>query len=87
MTRPLVDDIAVYRAVNGDPVWLSAPERAEAVRRMNAAGAHDSVIAGTLRLTVRTVLRIRARHNLGPACGKTWCCCGRHANTTSRGAA
>lgn len=49
-----IDEIAVERAMNGDPVRLDNAERAEAARRLLAAGLLPSQIAQRLRLSGRT---------------------------------
>ncbi|WP_404351866.1 helix-turn-helix domain-containing protein [Phycicoccus jejuensis] len=59
---PLVDSVAVSRAVEGghpQGIELSRPERLMATRRLAAAGASDSEIADRLGVSTRTVLRIR----------------------------
>lgn len=57
--RAPVDEIAVQRAVHGDPVHLRPAERAEAVRRLTAAGHSAADIAARLHTTTRTVVRNR----------------------------
>lgn len=60
-----VDEIAVARAVAGDPpAHLTIRERAEAVRVLHSRGYNDQQIARTVRITDRTVLRIRNRQGL-----------------------
>lgn len=54
-----LDDIAVERAMQGDPVPLTEAERAEAIRRLAARGLSDTAIAKLLHCTARTVLRWR----------------------------
>lgn len=56
-----VDEVAVYRAMHGDPVRLTKPERREAVRQLTHAGASARVIADRLRVSDRTVKRDRVR--------------------------
>lgn len=56
---PIVDEIAVERACNGDPVTLTVAERAEAVRLMTAKGMTARQIAERLRMAERTVVRYR----------------------------
>ena len=57
--RAPVDEVAVQRALHGDPVHLRPAERAEAVRRLTAAGHSAADIAERLRTTTRTVVRHR----------------------------
>lgn len=54
-----MDEIAVERAMNGDPVSLTTTERAEAIRRLAARGVSDSTIAKRLHCSDKTVLRVR----------------------------
>ncbi|WP_229053188.1 hypothetical protein [Aeromicrobium sp. Leaf350] len=61
-----IDDLAVERAVGGEPPeQLSLAERAEVIRRMNAQGATDSIIGARVGLTARAVQKIR--QNMGLA--------------------
>jgi len=55
----LVDEVAVMRAVAGDRVELTATERAEAVGRLAAAGLCNNEIGARIRVSGRTVQRIR----------------------------
>lgn len=55
----LVDEVAVMRAVAGEPVPLTATERAEAVGRLAAVGLCDNEIGARIRVSGRTVQRIR----------------------------
>lgn len=54
-----LDEIAIERAMHGDPVRLTEPERAEAIRRLAARGLSDNAIATRLHCDNRTVLRWR----------------------------
>lgn len=55
-----VDEVAVWRAVHGDPpALLSRSERVAAAIRMATAGRPDAHIAGHLGVSVRTVERWR----------------------------
>jgi DNA-binding CsgD family transcriptional regulator len=54
------DEIAVQRALHGDAVHLRPVERAEAVRRLTAAGRSAADIAALLGTTKRSVVRHRA---------------------------
>ena len=61
-----VDHIAVERAVNGHPpARLTIAERAAAVMRLTDRGVSTAVIAERLRITTRTVRRIRRREVAG----------------------
>ncbi|MGW6535395.1 helix-turn-helix domain-containing protein [Streptomyces sp. NPDC055051] len=56
------DEIAVERAVSGDPpARLTPRERAAAVRQLNRRGYSASQIAERVGCTPRTVYRIRSR--------------------------
>lgn len=57
--RAAFDDVAVHRAMHGDPVALRPAERAEVVRRLTAAGLPAVEIAARLRITARAVTRHR----------------------------
>lgn len=57
---PILDEIAVHRAMHGDDVHLLPPERAEVVRRLTAAGLSSAEIAARLRTTQRSVVRHRS---------------------------
>lgn len=54
-----VDEIAVERAMKGDPVALTSRERDEAFRRLAERGVSDEQIAQRLGVADRTVLRWR----------------------------
>lgn len=56
-----LDEVAVERAMNGDPVALTKAERAEVVRRLTARGLPVRQIAERLHTTSRTITRVRAR--------------------------
>lgn len=58
-TKHDVDEMAVERAVAGDPVDLTVAERREVVRRLHAQGFNDVQIARRAGFTDRTALRIR----------------------------
>ena len=61
-THPIIDPIAVERAVAGDgDVHLYPRERDEAVRRLTLRGLSESQIADRLTVTRRTVTRCKAR--------------------------
>lgn len=60
ITARAVDEVAVERAMLGDPVKLTKTERAEAVRRLTAAGVGAAQIGARLGTTHRTVQRDRA---------------------------
>lgn len=65
-----VDQVAVERAVAGDPpVGMTRGERVEAVRLLALAGLSDSQIAVQLRIQVRSVERLRADNEI--ACGRS----------------
>lgn len=64
---PSVDDVAVERAASGEAVTLSTAEREEAVRRLNHRGLNDKQIATRLRISDRSVLRIRQRCDIPAA--------------------
>lgn len=57
---PVLDEIAVERAMVGDPVRLTKLERDEVVRRLTARGVSAWEIGRRLRTTGRTVQRRRA---------------------------
>ncbi|PWJ23301.1 Homeodomain-like domain-containing protein [Branchiibius hedensis] len=63
-THDLVDEVAVLRAVAGDRVGLTVTERAEAVRRLAATGLSDNEIGVRIRVTSRTVQRIRKEFDI-----------------------
>lgn len=58
------DEDAVNRAVEGDDVTLTPPQRRIAVKTLHGYGLNDLEIAARLRCSDRTVLRIRL-HELG----------------------
>jgi transcriptional regulator with XRE-family HTH domain len=58
-TRTALDEIAIGRAMRGGHVALRPAERAEAARRLTAAGLPASEIAARLDITKRSVTRIR----------------------------
>jgi hypothetical protein len=62
--RTIVDDVAIEEAIRGQRVVLTSPERAEAIRRLNAAALSDAQIAARLHPDVRSVLRIRQKHQI-----------------------
>lgn len=55
-----VDEIAVQRAMRGQPVRLTPAERREAVHRLTRAGLSAAQIAARLRVAQRSVVRHRA---------------------------
>lgn len=57
---PLVDEIAVERAMRDQPVRLTTPERRVAAERLTAVGLSAAQIAARLRVTQRTIVRYRA---------------------------
>ena len=57
---PVIDEIAVERACDGDPVHLTPAERAKAVALLDAKHVPTPEIARRLRVTQRTVQRRRA---------------------------
>ena len=59
-----VDPVAIERAIAGDAITLTHAERVEAVRITAARGNSDAEIAQRLRVTARTVQRIRTEHNI-----------------------
>jgi hypothetical protein len=66
MTRALpvddgiIDDIAIERAMHGDPVPLTPAERLEAVRRMTDRGWSASQIGQRIGCDKRSVVRWRS---------------------------
>jgi hypothetical protein len=56
----IIDEIAIERAMSGDMVWLTMPERLEAVRLMTERGWPASRIAERMHATKRSVVRWRA---------------------------
>jgi hypothetical protein len=60
-----IDEIAVQRAVNGDPpAHLTQAEREEAVRRLHARGLNDRQIGERLGVQRAWARKIRARLGL-----------------------
>lgn len=57
---PAFDEVAVQRAMRGDPVHLRPVERAEAIRRLTGQGLSASEIAERLNTTPRSVTRHRS---------------------------
>lgn len=55
----IVDDVAVERAMNGQPVRLTPTERREAVARLTRRGLSARRIAELLHTTSRTIVRVR----------------------------
>lgn len=68
MTAEL-DEIAIERAMAGDPVPLQPTERIEAVRRLTARHYSTAQIAERLGISPRSVARIRQQHRT-PADGR-----------------
>lgn len=60
--RPPMDEIAIERAMLGEPVKLSNRERAEAVRRLAERGLSDAQIGDLLGIATRSVFRVRDQH-------------------------
>lgn len=56
-----VDPIAVERAVLGERMRLTVPERHEVIQRLTASGLSANQIADRLGVAQRTVTRYRAR--------------------------
>jgi DNA-binding NarL/FixJ family response regulator len=56
-----VDPIAVERAIGGERMPLTVPERLAATQRLTAAGMSANEIALRLGVASRTVTRYRAR--------------------------
>jgi len=56
---PYIDEIAVERAMNGEPIKLTYPERLYAVQRLHRRRWSDGRIARTLHVDDRTILRNR----------------------------
>lgn len=64
-SRHLPDEVAVARAVAGDPPASMLPgERVEAVRQLAAQALTDDAIADRLRIADRSVSRIRADYGI-----------------------
>jgi len=66
----VLDEVAVERAMSGDPVQLTKPERVEAISRLATRGMSDSQIAARLHCVPETVFRWRKEHEL--ASGSEW---------------
>ena len=62
--REEVDEVAVARALSGEPVQLTYLERVAAVRALAALGHSDAEVAERLGVADRTVQRIRAQHQI-----------------------
>ena len=60
-----VDEVAVYRLLNGEAVKSTRGERLEAVRTLTEKGNSASRIADLMRTTQRSVTRYRALNRLG----------------------
>lgn len=68
MTRPEPDHAVVARAVAGDPPpYMTVAEREAAVAQLNEQGLSDAEIAVRIRITDRSVYRIRLRRGITPA--------------------
>ncbi len=63
-----VDHARVLRFCDGEALTLNVRERRLAVAGLARRGMADSVIAARLGISVRTVLRVRERHDIGPGC-------------------
>ena len=60
-----VDEVAVERAMSGDrPVYMTAPERLEVIRRLAAKALPDSVIAARLHVTTNNVQHLRQKNGI-----------------------
>ncbi len=58
--REEVDEVAVWRAVNGDrPAYMNIAERIEATRQLTGRGVSTSEIARMLGVEVNSVARYR----------------------------
>jgi DNA-binding NarL/FixJ family response regulator len=64
--RDDIDDIAVERAMYGDPIVLTLPERKLAVQLLSSRGHSALEIACRLRIAPRTVARYRAAERAQP---------------------
>lgn len=60
----VLDEIAVERAMGGDPVQLTQTERAEVIRRLASRGDSDAAIASRLHCDPMTVVRWRRDHEI-----------------------
>lgn len=58
------DEVAVERAMHGDPVPLAKGERVEVIRRLSARGSSDSAIAERLHCDPMTVFHWRKEHGI-----------------------
>ena len=56
-----IDPVAVERAISGDAIRLTVPERVEVVRQLTARGLSANEIAGQLGVAHRSVTRYRAK--------------------------
>lgn len=63
-----VDHARVQRFCDGETLALNVRERRLAVAGLARRGMTDPVIAARLGISVRTVLRVRERHDIGPGC-------------------
>ena len=54
----IVDEVAIKRAMTGEPVRLTRPERAEAVRLLMVKGHTVAVVAGLLRMSCTQVTKL-----------------------------
>ena len=61
-----VDEMAVERALSGDPPRLTRAERREVTRILTARGYSATQIASRLRTSPRTVIRYRAELRIPP---------------------
>ena len=69
-TRPgeaVLDEIAIERAMNGEPVTLTAAECQEAVTRLTARGHSAQRICGLMNMSHRAVARMRATRSTSAA--------------------
>lgn len=64
LDEPYIDDVAVARALTGEPVKLTRPERVEATRIAHARHWSDSLIAARLRVDGKTVAVMRGELGL-----------------------
>ena len=66
--RDDIDDVAVERAMHGDPLVLTLPERKLAVQRLTSRGHSAVEIARRVRIAPRTVERYRAAERAQGRC-------------------
>ena len=66
--RDDIDDIAVERAMHGDPLVLTLPERKLAVQLLTSRGHSALEIARRVRIAPRTVERYRAAERAQRPC-------------------